>query len=92
MTTKTLTKTKTNKIGQIRINRTSAIEKVLEQGRMRYKLLDDNEILKIYIGRGAELDEQSDLDYLKSNNWNNTSNPLAFDTPDIALEWLNNQN
>lgn len=53
---------KTN--SQIRINRTPIIDTLLARGRKKYKLLDDNEILKIYIGLGAEQDLHIDIDQI----------------------------
>lgn len=78
MPTKIVTKPKQKINSQIRINRTTAIEKILENGRLKYKLLDDNEILKIYIGRGAELDAADSFELPYENqkiNTNNQKNP-----------------
>ena len=78
MPAKIVTKPKQKINSQIRINRTTAIEKILENGRLKYKLLDDNEILKIYIGRGAELDVADSLQLPYENqkiSTNNQKNP-----------------
>ncbi len=78
MPAKIVTNPKQKINSQIRINRTTAIEKILENGRLKYKLLDDNEILKIYIGRGAELDVADSLQLPYENQkicTNNQKNP-----------------
>jgi hypothetical protein len=45
---------------QIRINRTATIKMYLDLAKKKYKVLDDNEIIKIWIGKGIN-DSEVDL-------------------------------
>jgi hypothetical protein len=59
------TKTKIAKVSpQIRINRNSTIEMYLNLARQKYKVLDDNEIIKIWIGKGISQDFEKSEDSL----------------------------
>jgi|GEM_PF-3034790 len=73
---------------QMRLTITPEIYKDILRARRKYKYLDDTEIIKIFIGRGADLDSQDDLDYLLNTNWSKSANPNAFENPEEAMEWL----
>jgi hypothetical protein len=47
---------KISKNSQIRINRTDTIKMYLKLAKEKYKVLDDNEIIKIWIGKGINED------------------------------------
>lgn len=54
---------KTTKIGtQIRINRTVDIDRYLLLAKQKYKVLDDNEIIKMWISKGISDDFDGGLD------------------------------
>lgn len=74
---------------QMRLTITPQIYKDILKARRKYKYLDDTEIIKIFIGRGADLDSQDELDYLSNKNWSKSANPNAFENSDEAMEWLN---
>ena len=90
---KTTTKKKQLKVVtksyQMRLTITPQIYKDIVRARRKYKYLGDTEIIKIFIGRGADLDNQGDSDYLSNTNWSAAASPDAFDTSDEAMEWLN---
>jgi len=93
----TITKTTTKKTKsrqpaksfQMRLTITPEIYDNILKARKKYKYLDDVEIVKIFIGRGADLENLDDLDYLSSPNWNSTASENAFKNSDEAEHWLN---
>ena len=92
ITTKTTSKKNNSKLPaksyQMRLTITAEIYEDILKARKKYRYLDDVEIVKIFIGRGADLDSLEDLDYLSSSNWNSTANNNAFKNSQDAAEWL----
>jgi hypothetical protein len=92
ITTKTVSK-KTNtkpstKSYQMRLTITPEIYEDILKARKKYRYLDDVEIIKIFIGRGADLDSLDDLDYISSSKWNSTASENAFKNSEDASKWL----
>ncbi|MEI6728991.1 MAG: hypothetical protein WCK98_05090 [bacterium] len=73
---------------QIRLTVTPKIHEDILKARLKYKYLDDIEIIKIFIGRGADLDNVEDLSYLSNSNWSQTSGANAFENTTEAMEFL----